>query len=134
MGQSDIERALNTKFATLGYTFVSYPNGPVVDPGIVQNYSVTTLYGEGLADAVGSNAANRFVGIYQVTVRCPADGTGVYAGMTSVNAILTAFTLGTILTYGTAQVHCKMSLVRHFGLLGDSWYTLVVRIPFWANA
>lgn len=139
MGRLEIEGALHAKFATLGYTYVSYPNGPVVDPGLNINFSLFTVYGDSEAAGIGNNAPDRHKGFFQVTIRGPlvdatGNPTGTYAIMAAADAVALAFKKGTSCGYPaaapTSYVHCQVPTVRHLGSLGDGWYTVVVRVPF----
>jgi hypothetical protein len=140
MGLREIEGALHARFATLGYAYVAYPNGPKVEPpAYSMNFSLFTIYGDTLAAGLGHEALDRHQGIFQVTVRCPLNDSfgnpaGTYALNAALDAVRAAFAKGTSLGYPAAApthyVHCQVPTARHLGNLGDGWYTAVVRVPF----
>ena len=136
--QTDVEKALSTRFASLGYTYVSWPSGPkITPPADAINYSIMVLYGETVAAAVGANAAKRVLGIYQVTIRVPETGSGTYAALAAAEAVAAAFPRGTAIPWPvaapTTYAHVKDPTITHFGNITEEWYTVVVRIPFYSD-
>jgi hypothetical protein len=133
--QTDAEKALNAKFASLGYTYVSWPSGPkITPPADAVNYSVATLYGQTVAAAVGYDAQKRALGLYQVTIRCPETGSGTSVAIDAAEAVVAAFPRGTTLPYPvaapTVHVNVRDATITHLGNVTEEWYTVVVRIPF----
>lgn len=144
MSRAGIESAFLEKFATLGYTYVSLPNGPKVEsPATSMNYSLSVIYGDSEAAGLGAAAANRHNGYLQILVRAPlttasGDAAGTYEVNSSVDVIEAAFKKGTSLQYPsvtpTTFVHCQVPSTRILGNLGDSWYTVAIRVPFTSDS
>jgi hypothetical protein len=144
MGQLNAERAFHAAFAALGYTYVSYPNGPKLNlpsapiPASTIWYSLFTLYSKAAAVGLGSSII-RYPGLFQVTIKAPsadANGNpyGTYAIAAAAEAVAAAFKLGTSIAYPTgtpvAYVHCEEPTITHIGNVEPEWYTVVVRVPF----
>jgi hypothetical protein len=144
MGQLDAERAFYTAFNTLGYAYVSWPNGPEINtpsvpiPADTLWYELDTLYGS--ANAAGAAIAPiRYIGLFQVRIHAPVkDSFGNAFGTSAIGsaaeAISTAFKLGTSIPYPVSNpvvyVHCNEPSIAHLGKIVPEWYTVVVRIPF----
>lgn len=143
MAQMDIERALFAAFATLGYSYVSYPNGPKVTPAATDlNYSVSVMYAPAHAAGTGASAYDRYTGIFQALVRCPlidsvGNPAGTYAGATQAEVIKAKFKRGASFYYpatgDATYVHCKTPTIEHLGNLDGAWYTIAVSVPWWAD-
>lgn len=144
--QLDIEGALFSTFLALGHTpggDTSVPNGPKVTTSSL-NYTLNVLYAEGRAAAIGDGAANRYEGLFQVTIRSPAltgtgDAAGTYEGNTAATAVATAFARDVTIAWpplpATAKfvIHLRVPTITQLGNVTPEWYTTVVRIPFWAD-
>lgn len=141
--QADIERAFSERFATLGYTYVSTPNGPTTGPTATDmNYSLDFLYNDGFATGIGESAYSRYQGFFQVTIHVPVvtatgDAPGLYVGLTSAKAIADLFPRGLSIGYPSAApvtyVHCQTPTIKHLGKTTPEWYSLIVRVPFWSD-
>ena len=141
--QFDAESALFERFGTLSYTYVSYPNGPKIEsPSTSINYSLAIIYGDGNSVGLGTDAATRYRGIFQVTIRVPVtsatgDAVGLYDAKVSASAIMALFKRGTSIGYPAAApetyIHCGSPTSVHLGNVTPEWYTIVVRVPFWED-
>lgn len=144
MAQLDAERAFYTAFGALGYSYVSYPNGEVLNtaaspiPAETLWYVLDTLYANSLAAGAG-DTYTWHKGIFQVTVRGPVTDSfgnpfGTYAIGSRAETIALAFKLGTSLPYPastpTAWAQCEEPTIIHRGKVEPDWYTVVVSIPF----
>lgn len=144
MGQLNAERAFYTAFAALGYTYVSYPNGPILNtpanpiPANTLWYELDTLYSNPNAVGLGSPIV-RYPGLFQVRIKAPVTdsfgnpyGTAIVAA--SAETIAATFKLGTSIPYPVsapvAYVYCNEPSIVHLGKMEPEWYTVVVRIPF----
>ena len=144
MGQPDIESALMAKFSTLGFTYVAYPNGPVEEiPATSMNFALSILYANADPAAIGASSADRYDGIFRVTIRVPlsqanANPVWLNAAYTAINTIMAAYKKGTSIGYPTAApttyVHCQVPKMTHIGSGVDkSWYSIVISIPWWSD-
>lgn len=144
MGQLDAERAFYAAFSALGYTYVSYPNGEVLNtaaspiPPDTLWHALDVMYADSLAAGAG-DSYTWHRGIYQATVRGPVTDSfgnpfGTYAIGARAEAIATAFKIGTSLPYPVAAptvwAQCEEPTIIHRGKVEPDWYTVVVRIPF----
>lgn len=141
--QMDIEAALTEAFVAQGHdpTDTAFPNGPSLSTTAL-NYTLDFLYADGQAAALGLNAADRHLGLFQVTIRGPVqtatgDAAGMYANRTAASAVSLAFKRGTVFPYPVltpaVYVHTQTPTITHLGKVTPEWYTTVVRIPFWAD-
>jgi hypothetical protein len=147
VGQPNAKRAFHAAFGALGYTYVSYPNGPKLNtpaspiPAETLWYSLHTLSSQPNARGLG-DATIRYQGLFQVTIRAPVTDTfgnpfGTYLIDAAAETIATAFKLGTQLGYPlgnpTVYAHCGVPETIDLGNIEPEWYTVVVRIPFWLD-
>lgn len=130
MKENLIESALNAQLDTLGL-ITSWENKRF-DPGKgVLWIRPTFIPGKSKAAAIGMNAQDRIIGIYQIDVFAPADE-GVYDGGQQVDAIQTAFKKGTALVYSGVTV--KINRVwRSTGRPGTDWYQIPVIVEWQAD-
>ena len=144
MAQLDAERAFFTAFSSLGYSYISYPNGVILNtpanpiPADTLWYSLDVLYARSIAVGIGDRGL-RYKGLFQATIRGPVtdsfgNPSGTYAIGTRAEAIAAYFYLGRSLPYPvavpTAWVQCEEPTIVHLGKIEPEWYTVVVRIPF----
>jgi hypothetical protein len=143
MGQPNAKRAFHTAFATLGYTYVSYPNGPKMNtpahpiPADTLWFVLHTLSSAPTARGLGDPTI-RYKGLFQVTIKSPVTGAnalpfGTNALDAAVDAIVARFKLGTSLPYGAVFAHCEEPQTTELGNVEPEWYTAIVRIPFWMD-
>ena len=140
MSQLDAERAFYTAFSALGKTYVSYPNGVILNtpsnPIPVETlwYVLDVLYGKPSVISLGSSQI-RYAGVFQITIKSPVVDTygnayGTYAIGVDAYSLASSFKLGTDLPYLTKHVRCEEPIITHLGKIEPEWYTVVVRIPF----
>lgn len=142
--QTTIERAFYTSMASLGLTYVSWPNGPSISPPATSiNYSVGIDYSDADKPEMYENAYDRFTGTFTVTIRCPVttdtgDAPGIRPALQAAESIASIFKRGSVQTYRinsseSTKVFCFTPRIRHRGKVTPEWYSLEVEVPFRAD-
>jgi hypothetical protein len=91
--------------AAISATSVAWPNRSFAQPTGSVWYRVTWLPGQPRAAAVGTDAQNRHVGLYQVDVFAPGNQ-GAKTALDAAKIIVAAYKRGTTLTSAGATVYC----------------------------
>lgn len=131
MTQKDVERALNGR---LNEYLAEYPikvayYNTEFDPKVRDPYlKVDVLHGETTQVELGTESANRAVGIYQITVNVK-NNKGINESSQIIQQIKNYFKRGTVASYNGLNVRVTQFYLGSYFSEGD-WFREVVNIVF----
>lgn len=91
-------------------------------------YRATFLPGEQRAAAIGTDSANRNLGVFQIDVIYPKDA-GDITCQAEAERIATCYKRDTVLTYSSTLVRCERAY-RGPAIQEDDWYRIPVFVEY----
>jgi hypothetical protein len=117
--------------AALSVSQVAWENKKYVPTIGTAWYRATFLPGQQVAAAIGTDSANRNVGVFQIDVVYPKDAGDVTA-QAEAERIAACYKRGTMLTYSAVNVRCERAY-RGPAVQEDDWFFIPVKVEYRAD-
>ena len=127
-----VRSALDVAMSAYSATQVAYGNSEFKPTLGTLWYRATFMPGEPTQATLGTAGKNRLVGIYQVDVFAPT-GTGVGAGETAAEGVITAFKRGKTFVFGGVTTRVE-KVWREGAIEEDDWFHIPVKVMWFADA